>query len=76
MTLEEIRKLCDEATPGPWQTVNSIASYGEKIAASRTLIPKLLAVAEAAKEALFLADPMEHSSAKLYRALAALEAEP
>ena len=78
MKLEEIKKLCDEATPGPWvrhETYSDVWFLGEKImgnnktivyqndghnagkeedikfiAASRTLIPKLLAVAEAAKK--------------------------
>lgn len=70
MTLEEIEKLCEEATPGPWQneyslvngiegriaSVDSIVPYRDKIdinakfiAASRNLMPKLLAVAKAAE---------------------------
>lgn len=72
MKLEEIQKLCDEATPGPWRwdyTGSSdywLTSNDERIdglwdrhdfnehnrqfiAASRDLLPKLLAVAWAAK---------------------------
>jgi hypothetical protein len=73
MKLSEIRQLCDEATPGPWEwdyhqlvsrTVDPKGVTGDGvvmnepginrpnpddkkfIAASRTLMPKLLAVAE------------------------------
>lgn len=71
MKLEEIEKLCNEATPGPWMAFipnderlvqkaivsgpkqyinNSFSSEdAEFIAASRTLMPKLLDVAKAAK---------------------------
>lgn len=73
MKLEDIRKLCDAATPGPWlesygydgggyprafcpacEADSSGESQAEKdaafIAAARTLVPKLVAVAEAAKD--------------------------
>ena len=78
MTLEDLRKLCKKATPGPWEytddsgfpcfrmrceknrgngwhtveidTCDGRASYNAKlIAAARAYLPKLLAVAEAAK---------------------------
>lgn len=71
MKIEEIEKLCDEASPGPWKfdvwlvngeagriaSIDSEVPYGEDvdanglfIAHARTLLPKLLAVAKAAKE--------------------------
>lgn len=77
MKLEEIEKLCNAASPGPWEyvysifagysilageggriaTMDSVVAYrdntkinGEFIVASRELIPKLLAVAKAAKD--------------------------
>lgn len=73
MKLEDIRKLCDKATSGPWladpvndrvwvekgfedqNVICDVHGMGvghcdlRFVAASRTLIPKLLAVAEAAK---------------------------
>ncbi len=79
MKLEEIEKLCEEATPGPWKydygnwqvegprprrraicnlnglddvegnPVNLNIADTEFIAASRELIPKLIAVAKAAE---------------------------
>jgi len=73
MKLEDIQKLCDEATPGPWtydEVINPSITYERKdaviheisdpgnyiyledakfIAASRELLPKLLAVVKAAK---------------------------
>ncbi len=84
MKLDELQKLCDEATPGPWQFrhygepafndpdetgfnwwvqnsdkqqiricdhENTNHMNGKFIAASRTLLPKLLKVAKAAKVA-------------------------
>ena len=36
MNLDELQRLCDEASPGPWQ--------------ARTTMPKLIAVARAAKD--------------------------
>ena len=71
MTLDELQKLCDEATPGPWDPVGAFArqeGYGlhldltvvtpgrlnvgrgdsDFVAAARTYLPKLLAVARAA----------------------------
>lgn len=67
MKLPDIRKLCEEATPGPWEWETSERLYAPGngyvidghadeitkgdaafIAASRTLLPKLLKVAEAA----------------------------
>lgn len=105
MKLSDIRKLIDNAMPGPWEYGNqgvwnmeidgdgnspcSVAEYvsekdGRLIAASRTLLPKLLAVAEAAeascKELLEAHenDPYScaaHSATKLEAALDALEKE-
>lgn len=66
MTLEEIEKLCTEATPGPWEwdgfgLFNNHASEtyiatncslvdADFITASRILLPKLLAIARAAQD--------------------------
>lgn len=75
MKLSEIRKLCDEATPGPWRYDHgnwAVERYdrsdyhrseigkpedGEFIAAARTLMPKLLAIAEAAHAYFALGAP-------------------
>lgn len=105
MKLEEIRKLIDAATPGPWvrhtrlcggysyQVLNATGgillettSYGGMsedaalIAASRTLLPKLLAVAEAAQSvcepSLWVEGEISTRLRKrLTYALAALEAD-
>jgi hypothetical protein len=67
MTLDELQRLCDKATPGPW---NVNAEYGTTIwaqakpahdyddnddahfiTAARLYLPKLIAVARAAKAA-------------------------
>lgn len=93
MKLEDIKKLIDAATPGPWvayqelqrswyiedkcatATILDSAMSGSDaafIAASRTLMPKLLAVAEEAAS-LCEAYPSGHSLHVLRRALAALE---
>lgn len=110
MKLEEIKKLIDAATPGPWLAhyetgLNPMVitlieasggqNFGERIcgsdkftnmefiAASRTLMPKLLAVAEAAAE-IAIPDmgcgpedecPKCSPFFKLSKAFAALEAE-
>lgn len=101
MNLEEIEKLCEEATKGPW-TVNktrkiiaseidnghTIANLYQSdfviwqaeinakfIAASRTLMPKLLAVAKAAKPVMIISNK-EHEAWKTLRlALEELEKE-
>lgn len=100
MTLEELKQLCDAATPGPWGTFvegdcDHATAYGPQhempnidmsdddydaayqamwakgeadsrfIAAARAALPKLIAVAEAAKSG---------SSNRISDALAALEA--
>ena len=65
MKLEELQKLCDEATPGPWQnaigwqlksgelTICELHHHWqpnrELIAAARTALPKLIALAKAIK---------------------------
>lgn len=69
MKLEDLKKLCDEATPGPWEYsdydseftkggglvgTSAFGLMADKstcrfIAASRTMIPRLIAVAEAAQ---------------------------
>lgn len=101
MKLEEMRRVCEAATPGPWRfkredepgevreavvfgvdTVSEgcvsdrISLYREEdarfIAMARAVIPKLLAVAEAAK-ADFEDYPEELK--RTHAALAALEAE-
>ncbi len=57
MKLKELKKLCDEATPGPHFTIGEIVRFenggysfrladAEFIAAARTALPKLIAVAE------------------------------
>jgi hypothetical protein len=63
MTLDELQLLCDEATPGPWGSVGFAGSENgitndpghpstwedaRFIAAARTYLPMLLAVAQAA----------------------------
>ncbi len=73
MTLNQIKALCEQATPGRWElksggrictnlgedTIPTLivavshwdcAATGEFIAASRALLPKLLRIAEVAKE--------------------------
>lgn len=56
MKLEEIEKLCSEATPGPWD-LNHQAWFDEApsidhkfVEMARTELPKLLAIAKAAKQ--------------------------
>lgn len=96
MKIEEIRKLCDAAAPGPWSmarsgTCGAQATYrlsasftdrggmrrqdAEFCAAARELMPKLLAVAEAAK---LVASEFEDIATEsgLLAAIAALEASP
>lgn len=85
MTLEELAKLCEGATPGPWiigeagDTIEWDSEDGEFgffacdfkqapfIAASRTYLPLLIKVAEAAKNTAGARD------VELLEALAALE---
>ncbi len=63
MNLEELKRLCDEAPPGPWPLYYEVCpnEYGggcptlppsdcDFIAAARTYMPKLIAVAEEAKK--------------------------
>jgi len=66
MKLSEIRALCEAATPGPWTysresyatrdkdgliaAISSLPRNGELIAASRTLMPLLLKIAEVAQD--------------------------
>ncbi len=66
MTLDQLRALCDAASPGPWEhddkftvsiergdEMTAFRTYREDaafIAAARTALPLLLTVAEAAKE--------------------------
>lgn len=100
MTLEELKKLCDEATPGPWEqgpirliysrdpvgmssgewiaevADNHDASF---IAVARSMLPKLIAVAQAARSVLSEDGVKEHLCAyvmgvELIDRLAALEA--
>lgn len=111
MKLEEIEKLCDQATPGPWteQTSRKYMDFGcyesipgvigwsthvgycrdkevkqvdadsKFIAASRELMPKLLAVAKAARLVGYYTDHMRddednsHGLTELDRALEELE---
>lgn len=97
MTLDELEKLCNEATPGPWIDAgydSLTTAYGESeglpphvncasdldarfIAAARTLLPKLLEVAKAAKGMKqFGSDYRNGTHATLlWKALAALEVE-
>lgn len=105
MNLTDIRKLIDEATPGPWISdrarvrfpcYKSPSGYDAAdleidvctgqctptasfIAAARTLMPKLLAVAEAAKTRNHLSEceyfKMDEAVKALDAALAALEAD-
>lgn len=73
MTIDELKKLCAAATPGPWESRMNPWTYrgtvgakgrgvvaetstfedGDLIAAAVTMLPKLLAVAEAAKTYIF-----------------------
>lgn len=118
MKLADLKKLCDEATPGPWVTVDDgfHAGVGRKqhneerkargnkywahadvcggdshegyftgpdadfIAAAREALPKLIAVAEAARSVLSEEGVREHFSGfvmgvELLDRLAALEAD-
>ncbi len=75
MTLDELKKLCEEATPGPWWTSSACVESSQVnvadcftglsdrdmpeveanatfIAAAREALPKLIAVAEAARGCL------------------------
>jgi len=97
MKLEDLKKLCGKATPGPWsyappvvddpQFENAIragqfqlvltdydASF---IAAARTYLPKLIAVAEAAKSLPIHAwgDLACEEREQMFKALAAMEAD-
>lgn len=86
MTLDELQKLCDEATPGPWAPyadgtilgpsgmLGTATDFGDRqfIAAARTYLPRLLAVARAAKEAQY--QVLGEAGAAIEVALAALEA--
>lgn len=108
MKLEDIKKLCDEATPGPWVAVDGGIDFllgGDErpvplirdpmliakntnlqfIAMARTVLPKLLAVAEAANQ---ITERYAHADnhngdkivgwadfAELERCIAALEAD-
>ena len=96
MKLDEIRKLCDETTPGPWGSdrlvlgCEDFAATGPLhvdkasaladcrfIAAARDLMPKLLAVAEAADDRIAGAIDMGVNPdyfQPFFDALAALEA--
>jgi hypothetical protein len=75
MKLDEIQKLCDGATPGPWKPGHTYDHQRNAafIAASRTLIPKLLAVAKAAQD--YRDGSYDVSFMRLWDALDALEAE-
>lgn len=99
MKLEDIRKLCDEATAGPWgmdwhnddRTTRDIwralgpivdgkaraQADAAFIAMARTALPKLLAVAEAAREAAERTDSSDMGWVLdgVRDALAALEAD-
>lgn len=91
LKLEDLKRLCDEATPGPWPNngkpwqVDHLTGFADLgpvhvndcafIAAARTYMPKLLAVAEAAKAHLWSQDHMIFNDDQLREALAALEAE-
>lgn len=102
LNLSDLKKLSDEATPGPWHGcvgdeldhwelynpetgehvvqddsgVDPRAEDIEFICAARTYLPKLIAVAEAARK---LADDAYHVDetlvADVYETLAALESE-
>jgi hypothetical protein len=117
MKLEEIKRLCEAATPGPWRVteypkeewgpsdtiegdIHGATQAWERticddtqyyptapgladvrfIAAARDLVPKLLAVAEAAESIQHNAecswDPCDCGVKDLRTALAALEASP
>jgi hypothetical protein len=94
MKLDELQRLCDQATPGPWDgnTLRGIIDLqyapaghctgmtwlshdANFIAAARTALPKLIAVAKAAK---LIAYPRGFRDGNvpddLHRSLAALEA--
>jgi hypothetical protein len=78
MNLEELKKLCDEAYDGDKLVQGDAFSIAdiEFWKAARTYLPKLIAVAEAARK---LSDDAYHVDEELVRnvdeALAALEAD-
>lgn len=79
MTLDQIRKLCEAARPG-YFGLNHIQRL-RYIDACRALMPKLLAVAEAAAQIPKSPSPVHRhiltpGFGDLAAALAALEAEP
>ena len=91
LKLKEIRKLIEAATPGPWSVIPlANATYhlddgavqprtcadANFIAASRALMPKLLAVADLARGMLKTQYVPEIIYPELEKALATPEAEP
>ena len=94
MKLEDLKKLCDAATPGPWTVLDDTHGAGwineprmgyegelpiddvRLIVAARNALPKLIAVAEAARALLPCHDITEsEAEGRLVDALDALEGD-